>query len=120
MGSPTFTAKIAKRFDATMPPQGLNIGQVARTAAQGGGLTLKAGTATVANTTTAITVTGLDAAWNGAMVFLTPAQANTYASVHWFGAVASGTLTITVDTDPGNAAGLAFNYLLVAYAALPS
>lgn len=107
----------AKRFDAAMPPRGLDLAQTVRTAAQGGGLALASGTATVANgATTVVVAVGAD--WNGSQVFLTPAQADTYASVHWFGAVAGGNLTITVDTDPGNAAGLAFNYLLIKTTAL--
>lgn len=107
----------AKRFDASMPPRGLNVAQTARTAAQGSGLALASGVATVANgATTVVVAVGAD--WDGSQVFLTPAQADTYASVHWFGAVASGNLTITVDTDPGNAAGLALNYLLIKTTAL--
>ena len=108
--------KTAKRFDAAMPPKGINIAQVARTAAQGSGLTLASGAATVANgATTVVVAVGAD--FDGAQVFLTP-TGDTRSSVHWFGAVASGNLTITVDTDPGHASGCPFNYLLIKTAAL--
>ncbi len=112
--------KTATRFDAANPPKGLNLAQEIRTAVQGNGTSqakMTGGQVTIANGATTATVTGLDA-FDGAMVFLTPAQADTYASVHWYGAVASGTLTVTVDTDPGNAAGLKLNYMLLTQATL--
>jgi len=110
------TEETAKHFDAAMPPKSIKLAQEVRTAAQGDGLSFYAGDATVASGGTSITVTGLDSKWNAARVMLTPAQADTGNSIHWFGAVASGTLTITVDAAPGTA--LKFNYLLVAYTAL--
>lgn len=114
------TKKTAARFDAAMPPKDLDLAQSLLTAVQGpaGNSTqLAGGQVTVANGATTATVTGLDA-FNDCLVLLTPGQADTYASVHWFGAVAGGTLTVTVDADPGNAAGLKLNYLLIKTAAL--
>lgn len=100
----------AKRFDASMPPHGLNVAQTARTAVQSLVDTdLIIGVVTVADGSTSGTTT-VDAKFDGAMVFLTLREAPGSAG-SWFGSVANGTVTVTVAADPGK--DLAFNYLLI-------
>jgi hypothetical protein len=96
------TLKDAKRFDSQAVPPGAKIAQ--------GVASFARGTVSITGSDTTATVSIAD--FDGALVFLTPAGV-TYSSVHWYGAVASGTLTVTVDTAPGGSDTITLNYLLV-------
>lgn len=73
------------------------------------GSTVLVGTATVGNGTTSEVVSVGDE-YDGAAVFLTAQESLGTAAKYW-GSVASGNLTITVDADPG--ADVDFAYMIV-------